>query len=97
MTREEAIYCLKSYQPDAPDDMCQKCKYRRSTRLSNGILTCKSAEARDMAISALESQIPMKPKMDNKNCICYCPVCDSEVDWKQYCEECGQKISWSEI
>ena len=48
MTREEAIYCLQSYQPDHEYSMCVKCKYYESG--------CKSNEARAMAIEALESQ-----------------------------------------
>ena len=56
MTREEAIYCLKSYQPDAPDDMCQKCKYYKSVKLAPNIYTCISSKARDMAIQALSQE-----------------------------------------
>lgn len=60
MTAQEAIYCLKSYQPDAPDDMCIKCKYYASIE-EQGYFTCKSAEARNMAIKALESSCSKKP------------------------------------
>ena len=56
----------------------------------------KFEDALDVAIEALEKQMPMKAKLDDENCICYCPVCDSEVDWKRFCEECGQAIDWSE-
>ncbi len=56
MTREDAIYCLKSYQPDAPDDMCQKCKYFQSVKLSPNVYTCISDKARDMAIQALSQE-----------------------------------------
>lgn len=56
MTREEAIYCLKAYQPDAPDDMCVKCKYYESIKVDEQTYTCKSAEARSMAIKALEQE-----------------------------------------
>lgn len=60
MTAQEAIYCLKSYQPDAPDDMCIKCKYYASIE-EQGYFTCKSAEARNMAIQSLESSCSVPP------------------------------------
>ena len=50
MTREEAIYCLQSYQPDNTYSMCVKCKYYASG--------CKSNEARAMAIEALKRDVP---------------------------------------
>ena len=52
-------------------------------------------EALEMAIDALKKQIPMKPILcDDEDLIC--PTCDADVDWKYYCEKCGQKIDWSE-
>lgn len=56
MTKEEAIYCLKSYQPNAPDDMCKKCKYYKSVKLAPNIYTCMSSKAREMAIKALSQE-----------------------------------------
>ena len=49
MTREEAIYCMRSYLPEregAIED-CPKCKYYGD---------CKSAEAHKMAIEALSAE-----------------------------------------
>ena len=52
-------------------------------------------ESCDMAISALKKQTPMKPiLLDDEDLIC--PVCDADVEWKRYCENCGQKIDWGE-
>ena len=58
------------------------------------------AEAIDMAISALEKQIPQKPN----NCIWYgdgsamghCPMCDTlmDSDSDAHCYGCGQAIDW---
>ena len=64
----------------------------------NGKL-CPTAE---IAIEALEKQIPKKPLYTNKGTVTRCPVCEAihlrcissvEVD---YCSRCGQAIDWSE-
>ncbi len=53
MTVDEAIYCLQSYQPNHEGyNMCLKCRHYGSKE-NDGILTCKSSEARGMAIEAL--------------------------------------------
>lgn len=49
----------------------------------------------DMAIDALKKQIPMKPILcDDEDLTC--PTCGADVEWKYYCEECGQKIDHGE-
>ena len=62
-----------------------------------------SAEAMNLAIKALEKQIPKKPLHMHKNY--YCPICkedgwmlwDDAVpnDMDKYCGKCGQAIDWS--
>lgn len=55
----------------------------------------KLREAYDMAISALEKQIPKKPKKFGINRLC--PVCEWNVfpDIENaYCYKCGQAIDW---
>ena len=54
----------------------------------------------EMAIKALEKQIPKKPRFYAHNY--YCSVCDNlvgnnEFEWKRfkYCDVCGQKLDWS--
>ena len=42
----------------------------------------------------LEKQIPKKAELCYEDLIC--PVCGSDVEWKRYCEYCGQKIDWGE-
>lgn len=69
-----------------------------------------TVNAFEMAIAALEKQMPKKPnittgKADTDKLAC-CPTCDSNVDWtyegfwrygkRKYCHECGQAIDWSE-
>ena len=67
--------------------------------------------AHNMAIEALEKQIPKKPDYEadgydeNGNLIydyAKCPICGHEFeyginDWGcNYCSDCGQKLDWSE-
>ena len=52
-------------------------------------------EAMEMAFSALEKQIPKKPKS------VFCPQCGEEFSdddcWSSdYCRNCGQAIDWEE-
>jgi hypothetical protein len=70
-------------------------------------------DVKDMAIAALEKQIPKKPyiqqiEVDYYEHDCYeCPNCDSFLGYvseckeehyqNNYCPECGQKIDWSEV
>ncbi len=58
-----------------------------------------------MAISALEKQIPNKPKIYNNiypKDLYECPLCEcglrANASWKDdYCPKCGVKIDWSDI
>lgn len=52
------------------------------------------AIAFENAISALEKQIPKKPKDDGW---LYCPICNRDVllDHFTYCPDCGQALDWS--
>ncbi len=64
----------------------------------------------EIAIQALEKQIPMKPinktKPDDyaslayENCnIVVCPTCNRRLKLKSkgnYCDKCGQKLDWSD-
>lgn len=90
MTREEAINILKTNAINAtgtlgglPPTAAEKSRLNRQI------------EALDMAIAALEKQIPKKPVKLN------CPRCrfngiDNSWWVFTYCPECGQAIDWSE-
>lgn len=64
-------------------------------------------EALELAVKALEKQIPMKPN-NMKSILDFsgryytekgnCPVCNREGLYKSdfYCNKCGQKLDWSE-
>jgi hypothetical protein len=50
----------------------------------------------DLAIQALEKQSPKKTK---GNRIIICQICkNAYIDYLQkYCQDCGQKLDWSEV
>ena len=72
-------------------------------RPRGGIIPQKRAEALDMAIQALEKQIPKKVKNSGERIPFewYCPTCGEilcddgykDTDIK-YCEQCGQVLDW---
>lgn len=69
------------------------------TKLYNGIFNDKIG-AFDVAISALEKQIPTKPciPFDSIHQEYECPMCPHKVDKTQlYCDKCGQALDWSEV
>ena len=56
-------------------------------------------ESIDMAIRALEKQIPKKPYKDNENGIYekeYCPICHRSLFPNDHHCICGQAIDWSD-
>ena len=56
-------------------------------------------DALDMAIQALEKQIPKKPYKDNENGIYekeYCPICHRSLFPSDHHCICGQAIDWSD-
>ena len=53
----------------------------------------------DIAISAIEKQIPKKVNISLKgttgwNTKCYCPNCSAFISNGKYCSECGQALDW---
>lgn len=48
-----------------------------------------------LAKSALEKQIPKKPKNREGTTYFYCPCCDSN-NINEYCGDCGQALDWSD-
>ena len=58
-----------------------------------------SAEAMNLAIEALEKQIPKKPCKDNENGVYekeHCPSCHRSLFPNDHHCECGQAIDWSD-
>ena len=53
--------------------------------------------AYDVAINALEKQIPKKPKTDDRYVMYICPWCNDFVKVSHnYCQNCGQKLDWGD-
>lgn len=53
--------------------------------------------AYDVAINALEKQIPKKPKTDDRYVMHICPWCNDFVKVSHnYCQNCGQKLDWGD-
>lgn len=52
----------------------------------------------EMAIQALKKQIPMKPDFTEDKEFALCPCCNGKglLDKQKYCDNCGQKLDWSE-
>ena len=52
----------------------------------------------DIAINAIEKQIPKKPIYDNYHRAGYrCPNCNNINPWGyKHCKHCGQKLDWGE-
>ena len=68
--------------------------------IKENIQPSTGGKSMDMAIEALEKQIPKKTTdyigFHKGN---YCPCCGKKLDeWiDDYCNRCGQKIDWSEV
>ena len=59
-------------------------------------VTGARCEAVDMAITAMEKQIPKKPKMP-LDAYWVCPTCGSKVEHPfEHCRRCGQAICWEQ-
>ena len=73
---------------------------KRYTKEHNG----RMCEKVNLALEALEKQIPKKPLHMHKNY--YCPICKEDGwmlwddaipnDMDKYCGKCGQAIDWKE-
>jgi rRNA maturation endonuclease Nob1 len=71
-----------------------------SRYLDNEYYTNKCNKAHQIAISALEKQIPKKPK-DYPLSDGQCPTCNAvfDYDWKpksKFCQNCGQRLDWGD-
>lgn len=58
-------------------------------------LPCETpiTEALNMAVEALEKQIPRKPINRKGTTYFHCPVCEGNM-LNDYCADCGQAILW---
>lgn len=52
----------------------------------------------EMIVQALEKQMPKKPNFTEDKEFALCPCCNGKglLDKQKYCDNCGQKLDWSE-
>ena len=94
MTLEEAVSIIEE-------------RVRVTEYVESSYVDCVDIEALRMAISALEKQIPKKPKVLIDTWLC--PTCAEKVEYQtmfgdnvlyhgyyDFCPNCGQAIDWSE-
>lgn len=53
----------------------------------------------EVAINALEKQIPKKPDFTEDKEFALCPCCNGNglADKQEYCDNCGPKLDWSGV
>ena len=78
MTNEEAIKMLKQWNEDLLPYEDEK----------------EGIECHNIAISAIEKQIPKKPTKTRSEIVC--PTCKTLIGSSPYCRYCGQAIDWSD-
>lgn len=51
-----------------------------------------------MAVQALEKQVPKKPDFTEDKEFALCSCCNGKglLDKQKYCDNCGQKLDWSD-
>ena len=56
------------------------------------------SEAKSIVVNALEKQIPKKPDFTEDKEFALCPCCNGKglLDKQKYCDNCGQKLDWSD-
>ena len=102
MTASEAIKILKK-------DSCYECSQGTDSPFNCEYWECRVAKATRVAIQALEKQIPKKPTpidyekyidvIDNARLLrgaYWCPNCKRVVKSGSFCNDCGQKLDWSD-
>ena len=76
-------------------------KSKEIDRIKNAIRHIKTSVdidswAMEIAIDALEKQVPQKPNMP-LDAYWVCPVCEKKVEYPyEHCKRCGQAICWTE-
>ena len=104
MTESEAIEKLRAYHKcqrlqvkgiyeDCNEKLCDNC----DLCYAQGNIGERSKSI-EIAIQALEKQIPKKPAFDNYHRAGYrCTNCNNTNPWGyKHCKHCGQKLDWSD-
>lgn len=106
MTENEAIARFKSCQENV--GKCEKCRFYSCCGIYDMEDTAIEAleevqQYRQIGTveecrTAREKQIPKKPDFteDKEFALCPCCNCEGLLDKQKYCDNCGQKIDWSD-
>ena len=105
MTENEAIEKLRAYHKcqrlqvkgiyeDCNEKLCDNCDlcYAQGN-------TGEHIKSIEIAINALEKQIPKKPMFNGTNwyrCVNGCEIHKKQFEKDWYCPNCGQKLDWSD-
>ena len=106
MNAKEAIEKLKLQKNITPEVMKKFAEPESLRRIANAENE-KAVKMYDVAIEALEKQIPEKPQNTSQlidfcaNRYAFkgdCPKCNKIglYSWTKYCPECGQALDWEE-
>lgn len=99
MVESEAKHILET-------DSCYECSRGSIYGATNcGNIQCNVARATNLAINALEKQIPKNPKITRISCgisFGICPNCGKEINrldnpFYHTDKDCLQKLDWSEV
>lgn len=104
MKESEAIEKLRAYHKcqrlqvkgiyeDCNEKLCDNCDlcYAQGN-------TGEHIKSIEIAIQALEKQIPKKPDFTEDKEFALCPCCNGKglLNKQKYCDNCGQKLDWSD-
>lgn len=94
-----------------PQEAILRIKQHNEIHSRKEIFAVHITKALQMAVDALEKQVPQKPNFEGDGYadghpvydIAKCPICDHEFeedinDWgSQYCPDCGQALDWGDV
>lgn len=105
-TREELEKAIKHYKCERDGAIVVLDSGFGSRPGESDLLYRKRKERAQIAIDAIEKQIPQKPIHDSLADRA-CPVCDAYIpfdalndrieDAPKFCKECGQALDWSDV
>lgn len=100
MTDIERLKATKDFLKERYNEDLKNCKHPELKPLIKETYH-ENIKAFNIAISALEKQIPKKVNISLKgttgwNTKCHCPNCHSMVSHGKYCFNCGQALDWSD-
>lgn len=80
------------------NEVIKEVKFNMSEIGLNDEAAKRVSEAKNIAVQALEKQIPKKPDFTEDKEFALCPCCNGKglFNKQKYCDNCGQKLDWSD-